>query len=63
MHGGANGSGAPKGERNGMWKHGSYASEAIALRRVASQLMQIVREWGGSIPEGSGATGDATTGI
>ena len=46
MHGGANGSGAPKGDRNGMWRHGSYASEAMALRRAASQLIQMVREAG-----------------
>ena len=44
MHGGANGSGAPKGERNGMWKHGSYASEAMALRQSANQLIWAVQE-------------------
>ena len=44
MHGGARGSGAPKGERNGMWKHGSYASEAMALRRAARKLMVSLRD-------------------
>ena len=44
IHGGASGSGAPKGERNGMWKHGGYASEAMALRRAASWLMLAVKE-------------------
>lgn len=42
-YGGANGSCAPKGERNGMWKHGSYASEAMALRRATMQLIAAIR--------------------
>ena len=33
MHGGANGSGGPKGARNGNYKHGRYTAETIALRR------------------------------
>ena len=33
MHGGAAGSGAPKGERNGNYRHGFYTAEAIAERR------------------------------
>lgn len=40
MHGGAKGSGAPKGERNGQWKHGSYSAEAVALRRAANRLVR-----------------------
>lgn len=40
MHGGAKGTGAPKGERNGQWKHGSYTGEAITLRRTASRLLR-----------------------
>jgi hypothetical protein len=39
MHGGAKGSGAPKGERNGMWKHGAFAVEAVALRQAAQRLV------------------------
>ncbi len=39
LHGGAGGSGAPKGERNGMWKHGGFTAEAIALRRAARNLL------------------------
>ena len=35
MHGGARGSGSPKGERNGMWKNGSCSHEALELRRAA----------------------------
>lgn len=43
-HGGAKGSGAPKGERNGMWKHGGHSSEAIALRQAANRLMTAIRD-------------------
>ena len=39
LHGGAKGSGAPKGERNGMWKHGGDTLEAVALRRAARRLL------------------------
>ncbi len=31
MHGGATGSGAPKGERNGAYRHGLRTAEAEAL--------------------------------
>ncbi len=35
MHGGAKGSGAPSGERNGNYRHGLYTAESVsALRRV-----------------------------
>jgi hypothetical protein len=43
MHGGAEGSGAPKGERNGMWKHGGYTGEAAALGLSANRLVRAVR--------------------
>ncbi len=43
LHGGADGSGAPKGEQNGMWKHGSFTSEAIALRQEANRLMRATQ--------------------
>ena len=44
LHGGASGSGAPKGERNGMWKHGSYTGEAVALRRAANRLVRAMQD-------------------
>jgi hypothetical protein len=44
MHGGAKGSGAPKGERNGHYRHGFYTAEAIAERRA---LKALIRELGG----------------
>jgi hypothetical protein len=42
MHGGAPGSGAPRGNKNAL-KHGNYTREAIALRRYASELMRRSR--------------------
>ena len=41
VHGG-HGSGAPKGERNGMWKHGGDALEAVALRSEARRLLDAL---------------------
>jgi hypothetical protein len=41
MHGGAHGSGAPKGERNGNYRHGYYTYKAIAERRA---LMAFIRK-------------------
>jgi hypothetical protein len=43
MHGGALGSGGPKGSRNGNYKHGRYTAEAIASRRWIRQLTRDVR--------------------
>jgi hypothetical protein len=40
IHGGAPGSGAPKGERNGNYRHGYYTAEAMAERRA---LMALIR--------------------
>jgi len=44
MHGGANGSGAPKGERNGAWRDGGSTNQAKALRREISALLRASRE-------------------
>jgi len=43
MHGGAKGSGAPKGNRNAL-KNGFWTREAIAERRLISQLIRESRE-------------------
>ena len=44
MHGGAVGSGAPKGERHGRFKHGRYSQEAIAAnRRTRAKLNELER--------------------
>ncbi len=44
MHGGAAGSGAPKGERNGAWRHGGRSGEVAALRRLVGELLREARE-------------------
>ena len=41
MHGGAHGSGAPTGERNGNYRHGYYTAEAMAERRALTALIRI----------------------
>jgi uncharacterized protein YjcR len=43
MHGGAPGSGAPRGNKNAL-KHGLYTREAIAQRRQLAQLMKQSRK-------------------
>jgi hypothetical protein len=43
MHGGAAGSGGPKGSRNGNYKHGRYTAEVIASRRWLRQCIRDVR--------------------
>jgi len=42
MHGGTS-PGAPKGPRNGSYRHGHYTNEAIAFRREMSVLLKTVR--------------------
>lgn len=36
--------GAPKGTRNGMYRHGLYGMEATQERRFLGQLLQQIRE-------------------
>jgi len=43
MHGGAQGSGGPKGARNGNYKHGRYTAEAIATRQWLREKTREVR--------------------
>ena len=43
MHGGARGSGAPQGSRNGAWRHGRYSREAIERRQEAAELVRSMR--------------------
>ena len=44
MHGGAHGSGAPPGERNGAYRHGMRTHEMIELRREVRELTRISRQ-------------------
>jgi hypothetical protein len=42
MHGGAKGSGGPRGNRNGNFKHGLYTRESQSIRRVMrTQVREI----------------------
>jgi hypothetical protein len=43
MHGGAQGSGAPSGERNGNYRHGLYTAEAIAERKAVRAWLRSMR--------------------
>ena len=43
MHGGAAGSGAPKGERNGNYQNGAYTQEASADRQGLRALVRRLR--------------------
>ena len=40
MHGGAKGSGAPKGMANGNYRHGGYTCETIQDRRTVQELLR-----------------------
>ena len=42
MHGGAAGSGAPTGERHGLYKHGRFTKEYIARRREGSAKLKEI---------------------
>lgn len=64
MHGGAAGSGAPRGNRNA-WKHGAFTQERIAERRAIRELLdeagKLLMELE-SAPQGSvGPLGSAAT--
>jgi hypothetical protein len=42
MHGGADGSGAPRGSKNGNYKHGRYTAEVAATRRWIREAIQTL---------------------
>src|SRR5262249_53774199 len=44
MHGGAHGSGAPSGERNGNYRHGLYTAEAIAEQKAIRAWLRSIRK-------------------
>ena len=48
MHGGAEGSGSPTGNRKA-FKHGRYTAEAIAQRRKVTALIRACRDQLGAI--------------
>ena len=45
MHGGAAGSGAPKGKRNGKYRHGGFTIEASDERRGLASLIRDSRDF------------------
>ena len=47
MHGGAHGSGAPKGNQNAL-RHGTYSKTAMAERAGIRELFVILRDAGGN---------------
>ena len=44
MHGGADGSGAPSGSKNGNFKHGRYPAEVAATRRWLREATRMLRD-------------------
>jgi hypothetical protein len=44
MHGGAGG-GAPKGQRNGNYRHGGCTNEAIALMRDLNLMARLLKRF------------------
>jgi hypothetical protein len=44
MHGGADGSGAPSGSRNGNYKHGRYTAEMVAARQWLREAIHMLHE-------------------
>jgi hypothetical protein len=43
MHGGAKGSGGPRGDRNGNFKHGLWTRESVATRRSMRANVREIR--------------------
>jgi hypothetical protein len=51
LHGGAPGSGGPKGQRNGAYRDGGYTGEALAERRWAKELVRRLVKGEGLLTE------------
>jgi hypothetical protein len=45
MHGGARGSGGPRGDRNGNFKHGLWTRESKEMRKAARAKIREVRAY------------------
>jgi hypothetical protein len=43
MHGGAKGSGGPRGDRNGNFKHGLWTGESLETRKTARAKVREIR--------------------
>jgi len=44
MHGGADGSGAPTGSKNGNYKHGRHTKEVATTRRWLREATHVLRD-------------------
>jgi hypothetical protein len=44
MHGGAKGSGAPKGPGNGQYRHGQFTYESVEERRKLRAMLREFRD-------------------
>ncbi|TXN72943.1 hypothetical protein FV228_08895 [Methylobacterium sp. WL18] len=44
IHGGASGSGAPRGSRNGNYRHGERTQDAVEFRRECREILEAARE-------------------
>jgi hypothetical protein len=49
MHGGAAGSGAPPGKRNGNYRHGRFTREAVKARQTLSALVKAIRSFAAAV--------------
>jgi hypothetical protein len=43
MHGGAKGSGGPRGDRNGNFRHGLWTRESLEMRRTTAEKVREIR--------------------
>jgi len=43
MHGGAKGSGGPRGDRNGNFKHGLWTRESLEMHRTTRAMVREIR--------------------
>jgi glucans biosynthesis protein len=44
MHGGARGSGGPRGPKNGNYRHGHFTGESLAERRAVQHVIRETRK-------------------
>jgi hypothetical protein len=45
MHGGAKGSGAPPGERNGAYRHGGFTGPFLEAQKASGAALWVVGNW------------------
>jgi len=45
MHGGAKGSGGPRGDRNGNFQHGLWTRESIEMRKITRAKIREIKSY------------------